>query len=49
MMDLEEKKRLVIDLYQKKLMYKCFAGWANQTFSVSDDEEISFEESSEGD
>ena len=35
---MKEKKRLVYDLYCKKLMFKCFAGWANIAMTVSDEE-----------
>lgn len=38
-MDIKEKKRLVADLYCKKLMFKCFAEWANQALSLSEDED----------
>lgn len=38
-LDFKEKTKLVQELYFKKLMFKCFAGWANLAMSVSDDDE----------
>lgn len=37
-LDIKEKTKLVRELYCKKLMFKCFAGWANTAMSLSDDE-----------
>ena len=37
--DRKQKKRLVYELYCKKLMYKCFANWANYAMSLGDNEE----------
>ena len=37
--DIEEKNRLVFELYNKKILFKCFAGWANQALCISDEEE----------
>ncbi|CDW82538.1 UNKNOWN [Stylonychia lemnae] len=37
--DYNEKKRLVTELYLKKLLYKCFVCWGNQALCVSEDEE----------
>lgn len=34
--DMKEKKRLVAELYCKKLMFKCFAQWANTMLDSSD-------------
>lgn len=39
-LDIKEKTKLVQELYQKKLMFKCFAGWANIAMSFSDDESM---------
>lgn len=38
-LDFKEKKRLVLELYQKKMLYKCFAGWVNIAFYQEEDEE----------
>jgi hypothetical protein len=37
--DYEEKSKLVYELYCKKLLFKCFAGWVNITMYESEDEE----------
>lgn len=37
-LDFKEKTKLVRELYCKKLMFKCFAGWANMAMSFSEDE-----------
>jgi hypothetical protein len=39
-LDFKEKKRLVLELYYKKMLFKCFASWANQALCVSDDDDV---------
>jgi len=36
--DEKEKQKLVEDFYAKKLIFRCFAGWANLVMSYSDEE-----------
>ena len=43
-LDIKEKTKLVRELYCKKLMFKCFAGWANMAMSFSDEESYIEEE-----
>lgn len=37
-MDFKEKKRLVTELYCKKLLFKCFASWANVALCEEDED-----------
>ncbi len=36
--DEKEKMKLVEELHNKKILFKCFAGWANTIMSLSDEE-----------
>lgn len=42
--DLEEKSKLVNELYLKKLLFKCFAGWVSNTIYEECVETSQFEE-----
>jgi hypothetical protein len=42
-LDIKEKTKLVRELYSKKLMFKCFASWANLVVSFSDEESFKAE------
>ena len=39
LVDRKQKQRLVYELYCKKLMFKCFANWANEALSYDDNDE----------
>lgn len=41
--DLEEKSKLVYELYCKKIMFKCFANWANYQYYESSEDTIAEE------
>jgi len=43
-MDYHEKKRLVSELYQKKILFKCFMSWADMALQVSDESDDEEEE-----
>ena len=38
-MNYQEKKRLVSELYQKKMLFKCFMSWADMALEISDESE----------
>ena len=49
-MDFKEKKRLISELYCKKLLFKCFASWVNVALCVSEeDDQNNFDQYSEDD